>query len=116
MQTPRLVMPVAAATILVVLSSLLAGQTPALAPPPPMPALLTNYRPVTPAMLEDPSPNDWLQIRRTYDGHAFSPLTQINAGNVGRLRPVWIASTGVANGHRGSANRQRRRHVRGDAW
>ena len=68
-------------------------------PPPPMPDILTKYRPVTVDMLKNPSPNDWLQIRRTYDGQAFSPLKQITAANVKDLKPVWIASTGVSNGH-----------------
>ena len=37
--------------------------------------------------------------RRTYDGWGYSPLDQINAGNVKRLQPVWTLSTGMNNGH-----------------
>src|SRR5262245_59883792 len=74
------------------------AQAPA-TPPPPMPQVLASYRPVTADMLKSPNANDWLMVRRTYDGQAYSPLTQITTKNVGRLAPVWIASTGVANGH-----------------
>jgi alcohol dehydrogenase (cytochrome c) len=37
--------------------------------------------------------------RRTYDGWGYSPLGEITAANVARLRPVWSLSTGVINGH-----------------
>ena len=37
--------------------------------------------------------------RRTYDGWGYSPLDQINAGNVARLRPAWVVATGAINGH-----------------
>ena len=42
--------------------------------------------PVTDSMLASPSPSDWLSWRRTWDAHGFSPLTEINKGNVGSLR------------------------------
>ncbi len=45
--------------------------------------------PVTDAMLQAPSPDDWLMWRRTLDGWGFSPLDQINADNVDQLRLVW---------------------------
>ena len=45
--------------------------------------------PVTDAMLQDPPPDDWLMWRRTLDGRGYSPLDQIDRGNVGRLRMVW---------------------------
>ena len=41
-------------------------------------------------------------IRRTYDGWGYSPLSQIETGNVSRLEPVWGFSTGATNGHEGS--------------
>jgi alcohol dehydrogenase (cytochrome c) len=47
------------------------------------------YSPVTEAMLQNPSPNDWLMFSRTYDAQRFSPLNQINKQNVGRLTQVW---------------------------
>ena len=45
--------------------------------------------PVTDAMLQSPSPDDWLMWRRTLDGWGYSPLDQINRENVGDLRMVW---------------------------
>ena len=67
--------------------------------PTPMPAVLRNYTPVTEARLRNPQDGDWLMIRRTYDGWGYSPLTQITTANVARLKPVWVFSTGVTNGH-----------------
>ena len=40
-------------------------------------------------MLQDPAPGDWLTWRRTLDGWGYSPLDQIDRGNVGDLRMVW---------------------------
>ena len=47
------------------------------------------FVPVTDAKLAHPDPADWLHISRTYDQQRFSPLTQINKGNVAQLRMVW---------------------------
>ena len=59
-------------------------------PPYPMPSNpLVGLRPVTDAMLERPSPDDWLLWRRTYDAYGFSPLDQINDSNVDDLRVAW---------------------------
>ena len=55
-----------------------------------------EFVPVTDAMLRDPAPEDWLTWRRTLDGWGYSPLDQIDRGNVGRLRMVW--SRGLAAG------------------
>jgi alcohol dehydrogenase (cytochrome c) len=60
---------------------------------------IKNYSPVTKERLVNPEPGNWMLYRRTYDGHGFSPLSQINAGNVGDLVPVWTFSTGVVEGH-----------------
>jgi alcohol dehydrogenase (cytochrome c) len=49
-----------------------------------------NFTPVTDAMLRNPDPGDWLMIRRDYKASNFSPLNQINAGNAGDLRLVWM--------------------------
>jgi alcohol dehydrogenase (cytochrome c) len=62
----------------------------------------TNYEPVTDQRLLQPADGDWLQYRRTYDGHGYSPLTQINSQNVKDLVPVWSFSTGVNAGHEGT--------------
>lgn len=48
-----------------------------------------TYVPVTSEMLANPSPNDWLMYSRTYDAQRYSPLKQINKGNVGELRMAW---------------------------
>jgi alcohol dehydrogenase (cytochrome c) len=58
-----------------------------------------QYKPVTSEELLNPSPSDWLLPRRTYDGTAFSPLDQINPGNVKNLQLVWSFATGVTEGH-----------------
>jgi alcohol dehydrogenase (cytochrome c) len=68
-------------------------------PPAPLPASLQHYTPVTEAQLKNPAPDDWLMVRRTYDGWGYSPLKQINTSNVTRLRPVWSFSTGEQRGH-----------------
>ena len=45
--------------------------------------------PVSAAMLLDPPAADWLSFRRTLNGWAYSPLTQITPRNVAGLRLVW---------------------------
>jgi len=56
---------------------------------------IENYSPVTAQRLENPEPGNWMLYRRTYDGHGYSPLDQINASNVKNLTPVWTFATGV---------------------
>jgi len=48
-----------------------------------------TVRPVTEAMLLNPPPDDWLMYSRTYDAQRYSPLNQINKGNVNRLTEAW---------------------------
>lgn len=55
---------------------------------------LDNYRPVSLAMLAKPDDGDWLSWRRTLDGHAHSPLTQVNRENVAQLQLRWSLSMG----------------------
>jgi alcohol dehydrogenase (cytochrome c) len=76
------------------------------APPPGAPAqaaidspLLRNYSPVTRARLLKPEDRNWLMIRRTYDGHGYSPLDKINVSNVSRLKMVWSAQTQEPGSH-----------------
>ena len=57
------------------------------------------YTPVTDARLKNPSPDDWLMYRRTYDSWGYSPLDQITVDNVADLIPAWSFSTGVVSGH-----------------
>src|SRR5690349_19226580 len=41
-----------------------------------------TFQPVTDAMLQNPPPPDWLSFRRTLNAWGYSPLDQIDAGNV----------------------------------
>jgi len=59
-------------------------------------AVLASMAPVTEAMLRNPSPDDWLNWRRTDDGFGFSPLKQINAGNANHLEVAWTLSLPAA--------------------
>ncbi|HEX5000427.1 MAG TPA: PQQ-binding-like beta-propeller repeat protein [Terriglobia bacterium] len=53
-----------------------------------------KFVPVTDAMLREPDPGDWLMWRRTLNGWGYSPLTQIDRGNVAQLRQVWTRPMG----------------------
>ncbi|HVS63049.1 MAG TPA: PQQ-binding-like beta-propeller repeat protein [Thermoanaerobaculia bacterium] len=53
--------------------------------------LLQALTPVTGEMLKSPPAEDWLQNGRTYDGHAYSPLTDINRDTVDFLSIAWRA-------------------------
>ena len=55
-------------------------------------AQVERLEPVTDAMLQRPDPGDWLMWRRTLDGWGYSPLDQVDRGNVGDLRLVWSRS------------------------
>ena len=44
---------------------------------------------------------NWARPGRTPDLNRYSPLDQINAGNVGKLQVAWTFSTGVLRGHEG---------------
>jgi alcohol dehydrogenase (cytochrome c) len=46
----------------------------------------------------DQAPSEWLMYNRSYKGDRFSPLTQINTGNVGTLQPVCILQLGGGSG------------------
>jgi alcohol dehydrogenase (cytochrome c) len=54
-------------------------------------AQITNFTPVTTAMLDAPDPGDWLHWRRTQNAWGYSPLSQINKQNVNTLQLVWSA-------------------------
>src|SRR5438093_10132849 len=53
------------------------------------PAQTRKSSSVTPAMLLNPPPDDWLMYSRTYDAQRYSPLNQINKQNASRLTQVW---------------------------
>ncbi len=55
-----------------------------------------EFVPVTDAMLADPDPADWLMWRRTFDLWGYSPLDEIDARNVAKLRLAW--TRGLAPG------------------
>jgi PQQ-dependent dehydrogenase (methanol/ethanol family) len=57
--------------------------------PPPAPWGTANVSPVTNAMLAAPPAQDWLMWRASLNSWGYSPLTQINATNVGQLQLVW---------------------------
>jgi len=61
---------------------------------PRMPAVLRNYAAVTSDRLKNPEDENWLMIRRTYDGWGYSPLNEITPDNVNRLRAVWTLPIG----------------------
>jgi alcohol dehydrogenase (cytochrome c) len=49
-----------------------------------------NYIPVTPEMLKNPPPEDWLIFGRNYQRHSYSPLKQITRDNAKNLQLKWI--------------------------
>jgi alcohol dehydrogenase (cytochrome c) len=81
-----------------------AGTTPSAPPSPMLTGLtvegrLTNYTPITDAMLSNPSDSDWLMPRRNYQGWSYSPLRDINTANVKnlQLKWAWAMNEGGAN-------------------
>jgi alcohol dehydrogenase (cytochrome c) len=50
---------------------------------------ISNYVPVTDAVLRNPSPSNWSMFRGNYQGWGYSPLDQINKKNVKDLQLVW---------------------------
>jgi alcohol dehydrogenase (cytochrome c) len=60
---------------------------------------IAKYAPVTDAMLKNPPAGEWLIGRGNYQSWSYSPLTQINTGNVKHLRLqwVWAMNEGGAN-------------------
>ena len=68
-------------------------------PEPPAPQGLTvngntedfiAFVPLTDSMLRDPDPADWPMMRRNFYAHSYSPLDQINSGNVKNLQLEWV--------------------------
>jgi alcohol dehydrogenase (cytochrome c) len=51
---------------------------------------VTTFSPVTDQMLHNPPAADWLSWRRTLDGQGYSPLNQVNRGNVKDLKLAWV--------------------------
>src|ERR687896_2169494 len=63
-----------------------AGQTPTT---PKAGAQSRPFEPVTDAVLRNQPPGDWLRWRRDHGATGYSPLDQINRGNVQKLRLAW---------------------------
>ena len=71
--------------------------------PPPLHAQAPReFVPVTDAMLQAPSDDDWLMWRRTLDGWGYSPLEQIDRSNVGDLRLVWSRALSAGGRQQGT--------------
>ena len=58
-------------------------------------AQTNGFEPVTRDMLVNPPAGDWLMLNRTYDEQRFSPLNQVDRGNVGQLKMVWTRGLGA---------------------
>ena len=56
---------------------------------------------MAPARAQIPAddPGNWTMPGRDYASTRFSPLDQLDAGNVGKLALAWTFSTGVLRGH-----------------
>lgn len=46
------------------------------------------------AEIENAKPGDWPSYHRTYDAHRYSPLNQINKGNVAKMTVAWVHQAG----------------------
>lgn len=55
---------------------------------------IADYAAVTAERLAAPEDGNWLLTRRTYDGQAHSPLTEITKDNVADLQVAWNLPTG----------------------
>src|SRR5213082_2398601 len=56
-----------------------------------------SFPSVTDAALQKPDPSDWINWRRTLDGWGYSPLKQINTGNVQQLQLAWSWTLGAGS-------------------
>jgi alcohol dehydrogenase (cytochrome c) len=74
------------ACVLVAAAQRVAGQGPSGSPS--LARAIADH-PVTAEVLENPDSSDWLMYSRTYDAQRFSPLAQIDRGNVGTLERAW---------------------------
>ena len=52
--------------------------------------LMRDFVPITDEMLRNPDPAGWPMMRGNYHAQSYSPLDQINAGNVGGLQLEWV--------------------------
>src|SRR5919197_3575435 len=63
----------------------------------PTPALAAEWQDVTADRLANAGsdPTNWLMYSRTFNGWRYSPLDQINTGNIKKLVPKWIFAGGA---------------------
>jgi hypothetical protein len=61
------------------------------------PPLAERFTPISDEVASNPSPNDWLMWRRTYDSRGYSPLDQINKRNIGNLQLAWAWTQELGN-------------------
>ena len=97
MSSPGLLRSACVFALASMVAPVLAQRTPS--PAAPAAEMPLPYQPVTAERLRNPEGPNWLMIRRTYDGWGYSPLTEITAANVARLRPVWNVMTGEGRVH-----------------
>ena len=61
------------------------------------------YQPVTESrLLHAENDNGWLMYRRAYNSQGYAPFTQIDRGNVDKLKPAFTYKTGLKQGHEGA--------------
>jgi glucose dehydrogenase len=68
------------------------------APPP----VRQSYSSATADFAGAGQPGEWTSQARDYANTRFSPLAQIDASNVGKLRLAWSFSDGTQYGHEGA--------------
>ena len=51
----------------------------------------------------DAEPHNWITYYGAYDGQRYSPLDQINQGNVKDLKPAWVFQCGSVGMHSGAS-------------
>lgn len=59
-----------------------------------VPGNVGNFTPVTDAHLQGEHANDWPMVRGNYQAWSYSPLSQVNRGNVKQLQLAWVWSMG----------------------
>ena len=87
---------VSVVVFVVALCSFIAGVDTTVAQP------ASEFVPVTDAVLQNPDPDDWLMWRRTLDSWGYSPLDQIDRGNVDNIRMVWTRALGAGSLQQGT--------------
>ncbi len=70
-----------------------------------------NFVPVTPEMLKNPPPEDWLIFRRNYHGWSYSPLNQITRDNVHELKLAWVWAMNDTGANQTTPDRAQRCHL-----